>query len=333
LKVRWPNLLRGQDPDAEAPGGWRTGRVALLGACGLGLAVILANAIANPAPAPEEEAKEAAASTASWAPKSLAAYTLRPEPEPEPQPAPEPPPAPGDPLPLSSAAAPLQPAPPPEALIAAATGHIGVWPAQATQGAPATHGTSAAMDTAAPAVTGGAASGCVIAAGTVVPAQLVTAASSDYAGAVIARVARDVLGADGCLGIQAGSTLVGEMGRARDFGQERGEVVFEALHTLDGRQVDLASAAGDALGMGGVPGEANLHTGTKALRVAIATAVDLGSAYLGGRGDGLNILLGHGGRAIDEWTRQALERKPSITLDPLKQPVTLTVIITRPITL
>jgi hypothetical protein len=85
--------------------------------------------------------------------------------------------------------------------------------------------------------------------------------------------------------------------------------------------------------MGGVPGEANLHTGTKALRVAIATAVDLGSAYLGGRGDGLNILLGHGGRAIDEWTRQALERKPSITLDPLKQPVTLTVIITRPITL
>jgi hypothetical protein len=39
---------------------------------------------------------------------------------------------------------------------------------------------------------------------------------------------------------------------------------------------------------------------------------------------GLNILLGHGGRVLDEWPRQALERKPSMTL---------TVIITRPITL
>ena len=48
---------------------------------------------------------------------------------------------------------------------------------------------------------------------------------------------------------------------------------------------------------------------------------------------GLNILLGHGGRALDEWARQALERKPSITLDPLKAPIALTVIITRPIML
>ena len=62
-------------------------------------------------------------------------------------------------------------------------------------------------------------------------------------------------------------------------------------------------------------------------------AGDLGSAYLGGRGDGLGILLGHGARAIDEWTRQALERKPSIALDPPKALVMLTVIITRPITL
>jgi type IV secretory pathway VirB10-like protein len=305
-----------------------------------GLALILANAIANPALAPKEEAKEAAAaSSASWAPKSLAAYTPRPEPQPEPAPAPEPPPAQGDPLPLFPAAGPAQQQPPPEALIAAATGHIGVWPAQASEGAPATQGATApapvsTVSTADPAVTAGAARGCVIAAGTLVPAQLVTAASSDYGGAVIARVARDVLGANGCLGIEAGSTLVGAMGRTRDFGQERGEVVFEALHTLDGREVDLASAAaGDALGMGGVPGEVNLHTGAKALRVAVATAADLGGAYLGGRGDGLNILLGHSGRAIDEWARQALERKPSITLDPLKAPTTLTVIITRPITL
>ena len=323
--MRWPNILRG--PDAEAPGGWRTGRVALVGICGLGLAAILANAIANPVDPPKEAAKESAASSASWAPKSLAAYTPRPEPRPEPAPAPEPP-AHGDPLPLPSAAAPV---PPPEALIAAATGAIGVWPAQAGQGA-APEG--AAGDTASPAMTGGAASGCVIAAGTAVLAQLVTAASSDHPGAVVARVARDVLGAGGCLGIEAGATLVGAMGAARDFGQERGEIVFEALYTLDGRHVDLASAAaGDAMGMGGAPGAANLHTGARALRVAIATAVDLGAAYLGGRGDGLNIVLGHGGRAIDEWARQALARKPSIPLDPLKNPATLTVIITRPITL
>lgn len=46
------------------------------------------------------------------------------------------------------------------------------------------------------------------------------------------------------------------MRRRAAFGQERSEVVFEALHTLDGREVDLASAvAGDALGMGGGSGQ------------------------------------------------------------------------------
>jgi hypothetical protein len=50
-------------------------------------------------------------------------------------------------------------------------------------------------------------------------------------------------------------------------------------------------------------------------------------------GNRLPIICGRCGLAIDEWPRQALARKPSITLDPLKNPATLTVIITRPITL
>ena len=40
------------------------------------------------------------------------------------------------------------------------------------------------------------------------------------------------------------------------------------------------------------------------------TTVDLDSVCLGDR---LNILLGHGAAAMAEWTRQARQRKPSIT--------------------
>ena len=104
--------------------------------------------------------------------------------------------------------------------------------------------------------------------------------------------ARDVLGAHGCLGIEARSTLVGEMGAARDYGQERGKVVFEALYTLDGRKVDLTSAAGDALGMGG--GRARPTCTPAPRRCASPSPPPSISAALnlGGRGDGLNILLG-----------------------------------------
>ena len=52
-------------------------------------------------------------------------------------------------------------------------------------------------------------------------------------GTVVAR--DDGLGAHGCLGIQARSTLIGDMGRARDYGQERGEGVLERHRQLDGR--------------------------------------------------------------------------------------------------
>lgn len=366
--MRWPNVLRGRNPDAETGHrGWKLGRVALLGAGGFGLALLVVNAITKPVAPPPEEKKATAAPSSPWTAKVMTGYRRMDPPAPAPDPQPEPAKAvvtvaaeaaaTAQPTPLQPPQTRPEPPPLPAALLAAGTGPIGVWSGETIDGRDvartattvAVNGVtmtdqSAPMDAEAmdapPAVqqqglvAGAPDTGCTIPAGTVVQAQLVTAASSDAGGAVIARVARDILGVDGCRGIAAGSTLVGEIGEARDFAQERGKVVFEALYTLDGRQIDLAAAAaGDAMGRGGVPGEAHLHTGAKALRVAVASAVDLAGAFLGSRGDGVSVLMNNSGRAVDEWARQALERKPSITLDPLRQPVTLSVIITRPLAL
>jgi type IV secretory pathway VirB10-like protein len=179
---------------------------------------------------------------------------------------------------------------------------------------------------------GSSGGGCRLKAGTVIIADQISATTNTNPGPVIAQVAFDVLGEDGCDGIRAGSTLVGSVEQGAQYGASRGNYVFKTLEPVGKPAIDLESAALDAMGRGGVPSEVDYHTGKIATRVAVASMVqilDAGASYFAN--PFLAAPTQEAGSAVNNWANQALTQAPTITTDPLKRRSRLTIILEKAI--
>jgi type IV secretory pathway VirB10-like protein len=114
-------------------------------------------------------------------------------------------------------------------------------------------------------------------AGTLIPARLETALDSDAPGPVLARVVRDVLGADGhTVAIPAGALLLGSVDRDLALGGNRILVSFERLITPEG-SLELPQLEGlETAGPRGLADQVNRHTWS-----ALGKAVMLGALGAG----------------------------------------------------
>lgn len=172
---------------------------------------------------------------------------------------------------------------------------------------------------------------CTVPSGSAIKAELISAAITSNASVVKAMVTNDILCTNGDRGIIAGAVLVGQAQQGADFGSERMDLVFTTLQQGE-MEIDLAGvSSGDGMGKGGHPGEVDRHAGQTALRVAVATAVDVAIASAGGGIWG--PLVGTPSRAVDDWARQALGRDPVITIDGSQNRIPITIITQKSIAL
>lgn len=156
-------------------------------------------------------------------------------------------------------------------------------PAETTPGEqPAERDTAAALtraepDSAAtrPAATAGPV--VVVPALTRIEAALVTAVNSDLPGDVVARVTRDVLGAEGRIAIPAGAVLLGRQSDQVALGQRRLMIVWTSLQLPDLTNVPLPGlASGDAAGAAGLAGRVDSHAAGAFGRALLLSAIGAG---------------------------------------------------------
>lgn len=169
-----------------------------------------------------------------------------------------------------------------------------------------------------PAAGGSGGGGCLLPAGTKIHADQETASTSTNASTVTARIPYAVLGEGGCLAIAQGAMLIGTSAQGADFGQQRSNFVYDTLRQDGKPSIALAdaAAAADPMGMGGVPGEVDNHTGMVATRVAIATVTGMANSVASTIVSPFGVGVQESSRAVDRWANQAIDLDPTLTTDP-----------------
>lgn len=173
---------------------------------------------------------------------------------------------------------------------------------------------------------------CDIMPGTVAKIRLDRPTSTDNGGVVTGILAEPVPGHDGCIALDGGEVFTGMVDTNVGFGQNRANLVFTSI-TDEGRVIEIQSPAGDAMGGGGVPGEVDHHWGSKIAGVAVATGVDLAGFALAGGGSGYGIIVGNAGSVLDDFARQFINRKNTITTDPSQDGQIVTITFTQKVSM
>jgi type IV secretory pathway VirB10-like protein len=175
---------------------------------------------------------------------------------------------------------------------------------------------------------------CTVTAGSVLQAEIDMAVTTDNPSTVRAIVTNDLLGYGDCRGIPSGTVLVGTPQGAANRNARRMDIAFHTA-VIDGVSVDLNDAASaDMMGQGGVPAKRNMHLGSRALAVAVATAVDLTRAALAGGGTFYGpVIAQNSGSVIERAANEALDRPTTLTVDPRDSRLPITIVLNQSIEL
>lgn len=176
---------------------------------------------------------------------------------------------------------------------------------------------------------------CQVNAGTAIKAKLTSAVSTAQGGTVRAMVDQDVHASDdpNCEAIPWGSTMVGTVERTENRGQREIVLLFTSITRPAPRNdtLTIKLPGSDAMGRGGLQGNVEGHFWSQAGLVLAATVVDIGTAILSGGGGAIGILGGiainNADQPLDKAARDRLDLPSTITLDPMEDDGSLTIIL------
>ena len=120
--------------------------------------------------------------------------------------------------------------------------------------------------------------------GSFLDCTLETAIDSTLPGLATCILASDVYGADGRVVLmERGTRLIGETRSDVRSGQNRVAVLWQDARTPAGVRIDLESAATDALGRAGLPGDVDRHLADRFGAAALLSFVDAGASAIAAR--------------------------------------------------